>query len=83
MVKPLEIGGSGVSAAPITETTAPSGASPVLATASGPACSSLAVRARTSSPWCGWPLTASVMPLASWASAWAASSIQACSWVEV
>ena len=37
MVKPLETAGSGVSAAPITETTASTGASPSLAMVSAPA----------------------------------------------
>ena len=40
MVKPLETAGSGVSAAPITETTASTGASPSLAMVTGAACSS-------------------------------------------
>ena len=83
MVKPLEAAGSGVSAAPITEMTASTGASLSLTTLSAPAFTSSGRMARMSWPLCFSPLTESVALPASSPSARAASSIQACSCVEV
>ena len=83
MVKPLETAGSGVSAAPITDTTASTAASLSLVMTSDPSLTSAADSGRTSWPLCGMPLTVSAALPASSARARAASSIQACSCVEV
>ena len=71
------------SAEPITDTTASVAASPVLTMVRAPDLSSAGASERMSCPWCGWPLTERDVFLASSPSARAASSIHACSWVEV
>ncbi len=83
MVKPFDTGGSVVSDEPMTLTTASTGAAPSLATVSGPFSSSSADIARLTAPTTGAPLTISFRSRPSSAMALAASSIHACSCVDV